>query len=964
MSFPSFQFLQINFALPKKLACCLMLGLLLSSEVSVGQTVTINSDAVGNTPAVIGLNSGNYIPEANTTSFWRWTGVNGARIFTSAPNIEQNDDIPGHGDGVNSLETFLARRAAVRANPTDPSLINFAEFEDGYQNNLSGFIKFQLAYSEFASNGISPLAIINRTEGQFPFAANGTANGWADRWEHWQHYYAQAYYLGSNFDVERYSMYNEPDAGSQDVTQEDFLNRLQLASDAIQGALQDVNRDFGKSLQPNIMAPITAGGANEYFARTDNSDTRDDNQGWGELVINNLNTNFLGQTDPGFQLIHTYAYQQYNQDGRRYADDLGFIQQETARDIADNGLTGDVQFGLTEFNVHSNGTFATRSDDLNTPSRYARLGGIFTGLANQQADELFLFKFDSNAEDDFLQRNGIFTNSRFDAPYNVGGATSAAGVLKLFTKGFVGSKLLMEEADHNVNNLDVATSFDPSNETYYVLSANESPNDRNLTFDLSSLGIGAGAIVQVEEVSAGNIAEVTGRFAIPGNQQIDIEQSGESVLLISVPTAASASVLELTPTDDATVRAGNNINNNSGASNNVFVRNVTDGPNGRAVGLLQFDTSGIGNSIVGRAVLEVFGEVNEGSADSVTTHVFAIRGDDWDEDTVTWNDVNNLLDSQGPATEIADNFVTGVSDTAEFVGHLTFTQDTETVSVDITDFVNANPSDELRLLVAREVRVDGENVDRSAGATRFDSKDNSSGNGPRLIVELSESFPPPTVAGVELNVGEAQRSAIESITITLDGDVEFAAGAISVVQRSTATAATFVPVSTSVSQQLVNDQTIATIQFESLVRNSENALEDGNYQLTLTADLVTRSGVPMSEDFVFGDVASDGFFAWYGDSDGNRTINVFDLLSFRQTFGAFAGDASYAFFMDFDAGGSVNIFDLLQFRIRFGNTLPFTFGSSLKAPQSSLKAPSSSVQAPAKLQTVKPTSVGKLETRK
>ena len=192
-------------------------------------------------------------------------------------------------------------------------------------------------------------------------------------------------------------------------------------------------------------------------------------------------------------------------------------------------------------------------------------------------------------------------------------------------------------------------------------------------------------------------------------------------------------------------------------------------------------------------------------------------------------------------------------------------------------------------------------------------------------IDSIQISPPPTVADVALNGGEAQKSAVESITITLDGDVEFAAGAISVVQRSTATESTFAPVTISVSQQLINDQTVATVQFESLVRNSENALEDGNYQLTLTADLVTRNGVPLSDDFVFGDVESDGFFALYGDSDGSRSVNVIDLLSFRNTFLSTAGDASYAFFMDFDAGGSVNVVDLLQFRSRFNSTLPFEF---------------------------------------
>lgn len=900
----------------------------LGTDSCFAQTVTVNSEVVGKTPAVIGVNSGNYLAGANSLSYWRWTGVNGARIFTSAPNIEQQDDIPGNGDGVNSEASFLARRAAVRANPTDPSLINFAEFENGYQSSAT-FISYDLLYGDLADNGIQQLAIINRTVGQFPFAAAGTANGWADRWEHWQHYYAQAYYLGSNHGVQRYSMYNEPDHSSQSVTQADYLNRLQLASDAIQCALQDVNRDFGTSLQPNIIAPITAGSANEYFARNDNSDTRDDNQGWGELVINNLNTDLLGQNDPSFQLIHTYAYQQYNADGRRYASDLNFIQQATNDDLVDNGINGTVKFGLTEFNVHSNGVFTDRSDDLNTPSRYARLGGIFTGLANQQADELYLFKLDSNAEDDFLQKNGIFMNSRFDAPYNIGGASAGAGVFKLFTKGFAGAHDLLEEPSHNVNNLDVVSSYNEEQDTYFLLSANESSNNRSLTFNLSSLGIANGVMVQVEEVSDGNIAEVTRRFVIPGNRQVDIDQDGESVILISVPRSIPDSAATLAPINDATVRAGNNSSNNFGASENIFVRNVTAGPNGRSVGLMEFDISAIGNSNVRRAVLEVNGEVNEGSADYVTTHVFAVRGDSWVEGSINWNNVNNLLDSQGAATEIADNFVTAVGETAEFVGHLTFSQDSGPVAVDVSNFLTANPGESvLRLLIAREVRFDGENVDRSVGAVRFDSKDTTDGTGPQLFLELAAGAPAPVVASVGINGSEPQRSAVDALVIGFDSEVVLQPGAISVVQRSTATAATFEPVTVNVTQQLVNDQTVLTIGFNSHTRGA-GALVDGNYQLTVNASLVTSGGTPMAEDFVFGDVEADGFYSYYGDSNGDRTVNVVDLLAFRNTFLRSTGNPAYEFFMDFDASGIVNVVDLLQFRGRFLTTLPFSFGSSI-----------------------------------
>ena len=200
-------------------------------------------------------------------------------------------------------------------------------------------------------------------------------------------------------------------------------------------------------------------------------------------------------------------------------------------------------------------------------------------------------------------------------------------------------------------------------------------------------------------------------------------------------------------------------NQNADSINNVFVRNIVNDtntpPNGRAVGLLQFDISAIGNDLVDRAIIQVNGEVNEGNADFVVTHVFGIRGDDWDEDTVTWSDVNNLLavSQQRTRALIADNFVTGVSDTAEFLGHLTFSQSTGLVSLDITDYLNDNLDSDLRLLIAREVRVDGEAADRSDGAVRFDSRNDVDGLGPQLLLEVIE-VPDPFLLG-DVNLDDA-----------------------------------------------------------------------------------------------------------------------------------------------------------------------------------------------------------------
>lgn len=188
----------------------------------------------------------------------------------------------------------------------------------------------------------------------------------------------------------------------------------------------------------------------------------------------------------------------------------------------------------------------------------------------------------------------------------------------------------------------------------------------------------------------------------------------------------------------------------------------------------------------------------------------------------------------------------------------------------------------------------------------------------------------PTVSDVEVNAADTQRSTVESLSLMFDGEIVFDPGAFSMIQRSTATAETGDPVTIDVTENFDGTQTTATVQFDSHVRNSDNALVDGNYQLTLAGDLVTRNGIPMASDYVFGDEEADGFFAWYGDANGDRTDNVIDLLAFRQSYGKFAGDPAFDPNMDYDGNGTVNIMDLLQFRTRFGKTLPFTFSSARK----------------------------------
>ena len=190
----------------------------------------------------------------------------------------------------------------------------------------------------------------------------------------------------------------------------------------------------------------------------------------------------------------------------------------------------------------------------------------------------------------------------------------------------------------------------------------------------------------------------------------------------------------------------------------------------------------------------------------------------------------------------------------------------------------------------------------------------------------STSITVPTVANVEVNFGETQRSAIGSIDVVFDGEVNVADGAVSILQRSDASA----PTNQAVTSNAISvyfpdsDQTVSTIQFDSHVRNSDNALVDGNYQLTVDSSLVTRGGVPMAEDYVYGDQQADGFYSFFGDADGDRDVDNVDFSIFLQTyFKRLNVDSEYNPIMDYDADGDVDNVDFSFFLGRYFKTITF-----------------------------------------
>lgn len=182
----------------------------------------------------------------------------------------------------------------------------------------------------------------------------------------------------------------------------------------------------------------------------------------------------------------------------------------------------------------------------------------------------------------------------------------------------------------------------------------------------------------------------------------------------------------------------------------------------------------------------------------------------------------------------------------------------------------------------------------------------------------------PEVDSVEVDDATGQRSAVDSITIKMDGVIDIEADAFSVIQRSDASGPTGSSVNTSFTSSVIDGQTVAVISFESTTRNGAGFLIDGNYEMTIDGSKVFRDGRPMGADFVFGDEAADLFFSFFGDSDGDRDVDGDDFTVFWQTYGKFAGDAEFNSNLDYDADGDIDNVDFAHFMQRFAaGSLPF-----------------------------------------
>jgi hypothetical protein len=186
---------------------------------------------------------------------------------------------------------------------------------------------------------------------------------------------------------------------------------------------------------------------------------------------------------------------------------------------------------------------------------------------------------------------------------------------------------------------------------------------------------------------------------------------------------------------------------------------------------------------------------------------------------------------------------------------------------------------------------------------------------------------PAIVSDVQINDGDPSRSRVESLRIEFSSEVDLSPEAFELFRRDAENS--LVP--TALQSSLIAGRTVAILQFAGPLTES-GSLADGNYELVVSAaGIADIYGNPLDgdgdlvpgDDYQFGADEADNFFRFFGDANGDRSVDGSDFSQFRTSYGRRAGASGFDAQFDFDGNLAVGLSDYRAFQIRYGRQLDF-----------------------------------------
>ncbi|WP_152363033.1 DUF7594 domain-containing protein [Microlunatus speluncae] len=211
--------------------------------------------------------------------------------------------------------------------------------------------------------------------------------------------------------------------------------------------------------------------------------------------------------------------------------------------------------------------------------------------------------------------------------------------------------------------------------------------------DLTALGLAAGTMITIEEISADYAGGISRQIPLSGSGRFRLDQPVDSVWLLTLPLDATE-LKAVRPTQAALVRGGTDADTALGDHEGLAVQRAGAAAGGAdEVTLLEFRPK-VDRDRLSRATLEFPAT----AAASTTVLVVAATDLSWDAADVTWN--------SAPYLGGDDAVLTGDGDEVSPVGQLTIRPGTDgaPARLDVTDVLRRHDGDRLTFLVINQPR--------------------------------------------------------------------------------------------------------------------------------------------------------------------------------------------------------------------------------------------------------------------
>lgn len=347
--------------------------------------IAIKNNPTGKTLKYVGYNQGYYFPKSNVSKWIEYSNVNSVRVWTSLNSFVPENTVE-IDSALHSLEEFEKRKAILRKDPENNPFIKWEQllplYDQPNYSSTNGMV-FNYALDELKRLGTDVVLQIGSTD----FKDN-----WSNKWKQWQRYYALAYYTAKRGNVFMFALQNEPNhRHSGPMKLEQWIMAMQIVSDAIHCAVEDVNKRYNKTLIPKLVGPVTAG----------------QNTDWWAGVVKSIRTNYRGENINN-DLLQIFSTHSYNSPAIGYKTRVNNIRNIIQSNHPE-GKTLPIVF--TEIGRWMNAYLIDKEETMDSPSLFTEWAGIYSYNMKNGAYGMWAFKFANTTSTTYIR--GIKSGHHF-----------------------------------------------------------------------------------------------------------------------------------------------------------------------------------------------------------------------------------------------------------------------------------------------------------------------------------------------------------------------------------------------------------------------------------------------------------------------------------------------------------------------------------------------------------------------